>query len=218
VPQIRSVIAACAFLMSLATAQANIIRTFDMNGTYSVPSHGTFSGTITFDVTAGKFLAVHLTVQGFPDFVQAFGSGAVGKARWSISAWDASHYNQFVMDFSTPQVLSSQQGSLVGFNGGTILGAMVATPCGPNQPNCTRSAANGFRGTITPRFAAWIPDQQFRWCLPTSTFMPYCGGKLPVCTKPIPCSFFGQPSSTCAEWKCLPPNIRIPPQRGPRRG
>jgi hypothetical protein len=213
VRQMRSLIAAFALLVSLGSAQANLVRTFDVVGTYSFPSYGTLSGTITLDVTAGTFKAVHIVVQGFPDFIRVGGSGRVpGAARWSISAWDASHRNEFIMDFSTPQVLSSNPGSLVGFNGGTILGAQVQTPCGPN---CAQNAANGFVGTITSRFGGSMPAQPFRWCLPVTAFLPYCGRGVPICTKPIPCSFFGQPASTCAEWKCLPPNFRSLPRRPP---
>jgi len=55
------------------------------------------------------------------------------------------------MDFTTPQVPPLTPGSLVGFNGGTILGAEVQSPCRADLfSNRNRRLDNGFSGIITP--------------------------------------------------------------------
>jgi hypothetical protein len=136
--------AVCAMALSFGTAKAN---SFDVTGTYSIPSSGTLSGTLNIDVIAGTVISADIIVQGFPEFTTGLLSGPVS-GHWSIGVHNALA-DLFVMDFSTPQVVFPNPGSLVGFNGGTILGAEVQTPC-PGVPNCSQDAANGFVGSITP--------------------------------------------------------------------
>jgi hypothetical protein len=137
--------AVCAMVaLSFATAKAT---SFDVTGTYSIPSSGTLSGTLNIDVIAGTVISADIIVQGFPEFTTGLLSGPVS-GHWSIGVHNALA-DLFVMDFSTPQVVFPNPGSLVGFNGGTILGAEVQTLC-PGVPNCSQDAANGFVGSITP--------------------------------------------------------------------
>jgi hypothetical protein len=139
----------CATALSFGTAKAN---TFDVAGTYSIPSPGsTFSGLLTIDVIAGTATSADIIIQGVGEFPNLFSSGAVS-GHWSISVLDVSGTTEFIMDFTTPQVIPPNPGSLVGFNGGLILGAVVEAPC-PGEPNCALSIANGFTGTITPHVA-----------------------------------------------------------------
>src|SRR5262249_20809643 len=141
--------ALCAMALSFGTAKAN---TFDVSGTYSIPSPGsTFSGLLTIDVIAGTATSADIIVQGVGEFPNLFSSGPVS-GHWSISVLDVSGTTELIMDFTTPQVIPPNPGSLVGFNGGLILGAVVQAPC-PGEPNCALSIANGFTGTITPHTA-----------------------------------------------------------------
>jgi hypothetical protein len=139
----------CATALSFGTAKAN---TFDVSGTYSIPSPGsTFSGTLTIDVIAGTATSADIIVQGIGEFPILFSSGQIS-GHWGISALDVSRTTEIILDFSTPLVIPPNPGSLVGFNGGLILGADVQIPC-PGEPNCALSIANGFTGTITPHVA-----------------------------------------------------------------
>jgi hypothetical protein len=141
--------ALCAMVLSCGVAKADL---FDVSGTYSIPSPGsTFSGTLTIDVTAGAVTGVDIIVQGIGEFPILFSSGQIS-GHWGISALDVSGTTEIIMDFSTPLVIPPNPGSLVGFNGGLILGADVQIPC-PGEPNCALSIANGFTGTITPHAA-----------------------------------------------------------------
>jgi hypothetical protein len=129
----------CALALNFGVAKAN---TFDVSGTYSIPSPGgTLSGTLDIDVTAGTVISADILVQGFAEFTTGLLSGPV-LDDWSIVVHNAVG-EEFGTDFSTPL----NPGSLVGFNGGVILGAAVSAPCGPI---CSESVANGFSGTITP--------------------------------------------------------------------
>jgi hypothetical protein len=58
------------------------------------------------------------------------------------------------------------------------------------------------------------PTQAFPWCYQTTFLLPYCPSPmLPTCSQPIPCQYFGQQASTCAEWRCEYPRdvIRLRP-------
>jgi hypothetical protein len=139
----------CAMTLSLGVAKAD---RFDLSGTYSNPSPGgTLSGTLDIDVTAGTITGVDIIVQGFGEFpILTFSGGGLlppippGIAAWTIHAKDVSLTDEFIMDFTTPQV---PIGSLVGFNGGTILLGQVQTPCGPI---CADIVATNFVGNLTP--------------------------------------------------------------------
>jgi hypothetical protein len=225
-PQIRSLIAACALLVSLGSAQANVIRTFDVSGTTSI---GTFSGTLTIDVTAGKVTGVNIIHPGIANFTKVLGSGP-RFGRWNIYMWNiyisnASDTSRMLLDFTT----APNPGSLVGFSGGTILfgdvhicvqGSCTQTHVSVPDPHFSVRTGGTIRlralGTI--RFGPGTPTEAFGPCLTGTIFLPYCALGMPACTKPIPCKLFGQPASTCAEWVCAPPNWRIPRPRGARRG
>jgi hypothetical protein len=66
--------AVCAMALSFGTAKAN---SFDVNGTYSIPSSGTLSGTLNIDVIAGTVISADIIVQGFPEFTTGLLSGPV---------------------------------------------------------------------------------------------------------------------------------------------
>jgi hypothetical protein len=218
VRQIRSLFVAFTLLVSVPSAQARI---FDVSatyyGTYYSPPGGTFSGTVTIDVSAGKVTGVDITFPGIARFTQladsADASGIFVGSKWYIVAKDSSLTAQLYLEFTTPNPQT-----LVGFNGGMISAGEVYTECTPGYPTpgsgCNRNVATGIRGSITPR-----PPRRFApWCLMSTILLPDCGASgVPICTKPIPCDFFGKPGSTCAEWACAP-RWRIPRQRVPRTG
>ena len=69
--------------LSFGTAKAN---SFDVNGTYLIPSSGTLSGTLNIDVIAGTVISADIIVQGFPEFTTGLLSGPVS-GHWSIIAF-----------------------------------------------------------------------------------------------------------------------------------
>jgi hypothetical protein len=137
-------VALCAVTLSGAFAKAT---TFDVSGTYSFPTSGNFSGTLTIDVSAGIITAGQIFAQGFQDFSVLLASGQVS-GHWSVDILNAVN-DHFLMDFTTPQVPPNAPGSLVGFNGGTIIGTEVFRDC-PGVPMCSQIVVGEFVGTITP--------------------------------------------------------------------
>lgn len=175
-PQIRSLLAAGALLLSLGSAQANVIRTFGVWGTSYYPSSNSFYGTLTIDVTAGKVTGVDITLRGIARFTDIFGAVRVpGRTAVYLVAHNSSRTAAMHLDFS-------DNGTLVGYVGGII---------------------NMFKVTsVDGRLAEGTTGQIGLSCY-SQYFMPYCGPLAsPSCSRPIPCSRYGQQSSICAEWRC----------------
>jgi hypothetical protein len=176
--QIRSLIVASAVLLSLGSAQANVITTFGVWGTTYSPSSNRFYGTLTIDVTAGKLAGVDITFRGIERFTQLFGAVPVaGGTAWYVLAHTSDRTAGMHLQFST------QNGTLVGYAGGTIQLFKVTTPHGV--------LAEGNTGQIGLT------------CY-SEYFSPYCGPLArPYCSRRIPCSSFGRQASICAEWRCI---------------
>lgn len=109
-------------LLGSAFARADTITTFDVSGQYRSPSSGTFSGTLTLDVTSGTATAMDIT---FPNLTTFNVVGQSGVAEQNASAWgifgtNSASPKQFSLDlvFYT----SPNTASLVGLTEGSITG------------------------------------------------------------------------------------------------
>jgi hypothetical protein len=71
-PQLRSLIAACALLVSLGSAQGKI---FDVSGTFEYGFPRMFYGTLTIDTTAGKITGVNIIFPGIEHITRLLGAG-----------------------------------------------------------------------------------------------------------------------------------------------
>jgi hypothetical protein len=114
---------ACAFAGSLALsfgiAKAN---TFDVTGTYSFPSSGTFSGTLNIDTVAGTITSGNILFSGVADFTNLVGSApccpGFNNQNWDVLLHD-NVGDELLLEFTTPLV--GPPASLVGFTGGVVL-------------------------------------------------------------------------------------------------
>ena len=131
----RILFAACALLLSVGVAQADVITTqafdvfttFNVSGQYSGGSlpPNTFFGPLTVDVTLGIPVALDLTVTnvGFGHFTLDNFSAPPVPGGVSISASNfATHLN---FQFTTPPIMPPALGTLVGFNGGEIFAGEI---------------------------------------------------------------------------------------------
>jgi hypothetical protein len=227
-PQIRSMIAACALLVSLGSAQAT---TFSVSGTSYFS--GTFSGTLTINVNAGWVTGVRIIYPGIAHFTKVLEQSPF-LGGWGIVVGNTSLTATLSLIFST----APNPRTLVGFSGGEIYSGEVKI-CMQGQPDLCRRAAVVLRGTIgspgitrfgpgvptqvsfpsppgTTAFGPRTPTEAFGPCY--SQFAPVCGPlRRPYCSRTIPCSYFGQIGSICAEWQCVVP-AEIQRRRGARRG
>jgi hypothetical protein len=138
----------CAMALGLGVAKAD---TFDVSGTYSIPSSGTFFGTLDVDVGAGTVTGADITVSRVADFTNLIGSAPCCPPfnfNWDIVVHDAVG-DELLLEFTTP--LLGPPASLVGFNGGIVVFGEASVVCGPIS---LCEVANGFSGTITPHTAA----------------------------------------------------------------
>jgi len=121
VAHIRSLIAACALLLSVGVAQADVITTqaFDVFTTFNVS--GQYSGgslppiPVALDLTVTNVGFGHFTLDNF--------SAPPVPGGVSISASNfATHLN---FQFTTPPIMPPALGTLVGFNGGEIFAGEI---------------------------------------------------------------------------------------------
>jgi hypothetical protein len=143
--QIGKMIAGLVLIGAFISGAAKADTIFDVSGTY--PSSGTFFGTLNIDVTAGKITAADITVSGLGEFNVIVGSAPCCPTlflEWDLIVHNAAG-DETLLAFTTPQV--PPPASLVGFNGGPIIFGATSVVCGPN---CLRTVATGFTGSITP--------------------------------------------------------------------
>jgi hypothetical protein len=136
---------AIAAALSLAhpAKAVDIITTFDVSGTFTFPSSGTFSGMLVVDVTTGTVSSADITFPGLADLNQInLSTSFLGG--WTLNLSNST-LDSIILDFTT-----TNPSSLVGFNGGTIFGLSVES--GP--PNF-QTLFNGLSGTIAP---PTVPD------------------------------------------------------------
>jgi hypothetical protein len=135
-----------AMAVSFGVAKAN---TFDVSGTYSVLSSGTFFGTLIIDVNTGSVTAADITVSGVGNFTNILGSAPCCRPFnffWDIVVHDALG-DELLLEFNTPPSVPPDRATLVGFTGGMVIFGEASTVCGPI---CLKEVATGFVGTITP--------------------------------------------------------------------
>jgi hypothetical protein len=134
-----------AMTLIIGIAKADTITTFDVSGTFTMPSSGTFGGTLTIDVTNGTVSSVDITFPGLADF-----NSIVQSHPWPLPpGWLLAVANS-TGDALDLTFTTTMPNSLVGFNGGTITGGDVFyLPTG-------QSLFSNFSGIIAP---ATVPDQ-----------------------------------------------------------
>jgi PEP-CTERM motif len=134
-------------LLEPAFARADTITTLDVSGEYRSPSYGTFSGTLTVDVTSGTATAVDITFPNMATFNVITGSGVFDEPFvWTIFATNNVYPKQFSLDLEF--YTSPTATSLVGLTEGSISGNYAAAPL---------SYLQGLDGSITPAISARPP-------------------------------------------------------------
>jgi hypothetical protein len=135
-----------AMTLIIGIAKADTITTFDVSGIFTMPSSGTFGGTLTVDVTNGTVSSVDITFPGLADF-----NFVVQSHPWpSPPGWILAVANFPQEDALDLTFTTTMPNSLVGFNGGTITGGDVF------DLQTLQTLFVGFSGTIAP---ATVPDQ-----------------------------------------------------------
>ena len=129
-----------AMTLISGVAKADTITTFDVSGTFTTPSSGTFGGTLVVDVTNGTVSSVDITLAGHPDF-NILTMSQPFSPDWLLDV------NNSLAETLALQFTTTTPSSLVGFNGGTIDGGAFFLNTGEFL---------GFSGTIAP--AATVPD------------------------------------------------------------
>ena len=129
-------------MYALHFSVANTITTFNVSETCQPngPLKGTtYSGTLTFDVTAGTVTAMDVRFQGLSPFTTINESNpSSSTSDWGMTAGSD---ESFVLELSF--TTGHTPGSLVGFTGGTITGVEVI------QPDTGYPAYEIFNGSIT---------------------------------------------------------------------
>jgi len=145
-------VAAVLGVVSVCVPQAHAAPiTFDVSGTAFAPSGQDcgfvcdFSGTLTVDVTTGVATAIDVVLQGLDAFDTLLDSEPFQTSNWVIVATNSSGF-AMLLNFTTTQT----PGSLVGFDGGTILSGVV-------HDNDGRPIFSNITGSITPS-AAPVPE------------------------------------------------------------
>ena len=132
-----------AMTLISGVAKADTITTFDVSGTFTTPSSGTFGGTLVVDVTNGTVSSVDITLAGHPDF-NILTMSQPFSPDWLLNV------NNSLAETLALQFTTTTPSSLVGFNGGTIDGGAFFLSTGGTGEFL------GFSGTIAP--AATVPD------------------------------------------------------------
>lgn len=139
--------------ISAPYSQADTISTFDVSGTALNDSTGVlgscasgatcaFSGTLTMDVTNGNLTAMDVTFPGLASFTSPQFADPESPSVWFIGAFNGSGsgVDALTLFFTTPMTT----GSLVDFNGGSIIGVGVVKNA-TSAPEYT-----DLSGSITP--------------------------------------------------------------------
>jgi hypothetical protein len=143
--------ASCALVATVGAAKANL---FDISGTFTALSGGTLSGTLDITVTApGTVTGINAHYSGALgslDFTQITGQSQV-QGGWQVSAQQNAGQSVTIA-FTTPPIVPPLGGTLVGFNGGTIING--AAFCQPLN-GCVGSSgtASFLTGSVTPHTA-----------------------------------------------------------------
>ena len=117
---------ACGLLPALASATP---VKFDINGHYNfgvlTSQQGDFTGTMNVDTATGDLLSFEVLFADIPVFNESHLLSSYGSKRppqWTIQATN-DWYGLLTLTFTTPQVDGNRKkGSLIGFEGGSIVG------------------------------------------------------------------------------------------------
>ena len=120
---------------------------FDIEGQFNVPSSGTFTGTIDIDTTLGTVTAAEIVFPGLAPFDSVRVSLAQLDQLWRVQVNNASR--DVFSFFFTTTLASGRLGSLIDFDGGSILRGTLAGPG-------IDGTVTGFSGSLTPTRA--VPE------------------------------------------------------------
>lgn len=141
---------ALALAVQVGDAKANVLTTFDVNVNYTYPTTGSFSGTMTVDVTAGQIVSADIVFPGFPQPL-TYILNSVPVADWLVDIGGAADYNH---NFVELEFTTTNPHSLIGFTGGTIFADGVAQTF--NGSGCV--AGCGSPGTFTGTISPAVPE------------------------------------------------------------
>jgi hypothetical protein len=145
--------AGCVLALSVGAAKADL---FDISGTFATGLGGTLSGTLDINVTApgsvtgiNAHYSLSLGLAGllefdFVDLSHASDPQFAFEGGWLVRALDHTG-SRLDLAFSTPPIVPPTIGTLVGFNGGTILLGTVF--CSKSFPPGLPAAS---RRTVSP--------------------------------------------------------------------
>ena len=132
-------------LLTPASARADTITTFLVFGGYLAPTEGTFSGTLTADVSTGNVTAVDMTFNVIAGEYNNLSQSAPSGGNWEISVYD-SLSDKLELTFST----TPNPGSLVNLAGGDIVSGQLLNPNGV-------VIVHDFSGALLPSNASGPP-------------------------------------------------------------
>jgi hypothetical protein len=144
-------------LLGPAFVRADTITTFNVDGVFRDPFSGTFSGTITVDVTTGTLTAVDITFPGSSAYNVIVASEPISSSTWAIFANTGDVNQKLELTFFTDPT----GGSLVGFTGGSITGSIS-------------DCCDGLGGFITPLTSVTTPEPPLLALLVTGS-LAVCG-------------------------------------------
>ena len=169
----RIIVLACALVLTVGTANANTVISFDVAGTFDNPAvtmyhpPSALTGTLTVDVTTGLVTETNLAVPGFSAFSNILHSYEFFAGLWTMTIANASGS---VLDFTfAPSPLPSPapvtgSGQLFDLLAGTILGGELYVACVEGSAGCQSwpnwpgnfaeyFGGNSLRGTLTADLA-----------------------------------------------------------------
>jgi len=142
-------LAVAVFGVGLTTARADSFTTFSVvNGVFdSTASAASLTGTITIDTTTDMISAASLTVSAFTGFTATtFTFANLTSQSIDNGSTSNAYFADFVSGTSILQFVfetTSTDGSLTGYNGGSLCNGGTSTPCGdPTELTFTSSASD----------------------------------------------------------------------------
>ncbi len=131
--------------MLLGQAFAKADTTFDVTGSYTTPSAGTFSGVLTVNTDSGTLDSININFGTLPPFNSISNSEPSGTDAWGIGAVDDLGLTLFLKIDTTPTAVS-----LTGLTSGAIVDGAVLE----SLPTGVRPVYAKLTGSITPALSA----------------------------------------------------------------
>ncbi len=138
-------------LLGPALARADTLTTFLVFGGYLAPTEGTFSGTLTANVSAGNLTAVDITFNVIAGEYNDLSESAPSGENWEISVYD-SLGDKLELTFST----IPNPGSLVNLAGGNIVSGQLLDANGV-------PIVHDFTGALLPSDTSGSPVPEPSW-------------------------------------------------------